>query len=202
MLREELIARTGYTPTDAEYKAIEEDYYKFDGDKDAFCKAFDVEAFRATQEPREIAEMCRKNEAMKAELTALREDVAETVETNEMLKAALEKEQEWTPCDGAGTNMEQDVYESLVRGGSEMTDAEAKTRIHDNFGFDTELVDICHEAATMEVNRHHRMRFAETFLRPPIYEATDWNYVRFNVRNKGSVWRWEVVNGELLQYII
>lgn len=47
MLKEEFIARTGYTPTDAEYAAIEEDYYAFDGDKDAYCKAFDVKAFKS-----------------------------------------------------------------------------------------------------------------------------------------------------------
>lgn len=40
MNRQEFIERTGYTPADEEYKFIEQSYYDFDGDKDAYCKWF------------------------------------------------------------------------------------------------------------------------------------------------------------------
>ena len=40
MMISEFIARTGFEPTAKEYAKIEEAYYNFDGDKDAFCKAF------------------------------------------------------------------------------------------------------------------------------------------------------------------
>lgn len=38
MMIEEFTARTGYKPTWEEYQAIEEEYYNFDGDKNAFCQ--------------------------------------------------------------------------------------------------------------------------------------------------------------------
>lgn len=40
MMMSEFIDRTGFTPTYEEYLKIEEAYYNFDGNKDAFCKAF------------------------------------------------------------------------------------------------------------------------------------------------------------------
>lgn len=36
----EFIDRTGYQPTAVEYADIEDAYYVFDGDKDAFCRAW------------------------------------------------------------------------------------------------------------------------------------------------------------------
>ena len=39
MMMSEFIDRTGFEPTAKEYAKIEEAYYDFDGDKDAFCKA-------------------------------------------------------------------------------------------------------------------------------------------------------------------
>ena len=201
MLKEEFIARTGYTLTDEEYAAIEEDYYKFDGYKDAFCKAFDVKAFKSAQKAKEMENMCRENERMKEEIKALHAQAERMATENAALKEELEKEQEWKTSDGAGTNMKQEDYESLVRCGREMMDEEAKAWIHNEFGFDMEMIEILHEASTMEVNRHRRMRTGETFRRLPIYEATDWNYVRFDVRGKGGMWSWETINGELLAYI-
>ena len=200
MLKEEFIARTGYTPTNEEYKAIEEDYYAFDGDKDAFCKAFDVEAFKTGYLAREIEKLRRINENLNTRIDALEAELSKCAAENVDLKTELEKEQEWEHSNGAGTNMEQEVYESLVRGGYEMKEAEAKAWIRDNFGFAEDLVEILHEASTMEVSRHHKLRVAETFHRPPIYEATDWNYARFNVLVRGATHRWEVVNGELMEY--
>ena len=40
MLVSEFIDRTGYQPTADEYAEIEQAYYVFDGDKDAFCRAW------------------------------------------------------------------------------------------------------------------------------------------------------------------
>lgn len=40
MMMAEFIERTGIEPTAEEYRMIEEMYYEFDGDKDAFCKDF------------------------------------------------------------------------------------------------------------------------------------------------------------------
>ena len=38
MMMSEFIERTGYQPSYEEYHHIEESYYSFDGDKNAFCK--------------------------------------------------------------------------------------------------------------------------------------------------------------------
>lgn len=43
MMIEEFTARTGYKPTFEEYRAIEQQYYEFDGDKDAFCQKWRAE---------------------------------------------------------------------------------------------------------------------------------------------------------------
>lgn len=40
MLVSEFIDRTGYQPTAEEYAGIEQAYYVFEGDKDAFCRAW------------------------------------------------------------------------------------------------------------------------------------------------------------------
>lgn len=40
MLMSEFTERTGFQPTADEYSRIEEEYYHFDGDLDAFCKSF------------------------------------------------------------------------------------------------------------------------------------------------------------------
>lgn len=38
MMMNEFVERTGFEPTMEEYREIEEAYYNFDGDKNAFCK--------------------------------------------------------------------------------------------------------------------------------------------------------------------
>lgn len=40
MMIEEFEKRTGFYPTLVQYEAIERAYMDFDGDKDAFCKAY------------------------------------------------------------------------------------------------------------------------------------------------------------------
>lgn len=40
MMISEFIERTGFEPTAEEYAKIEDAYYDYDGDKDAFCRAF------------------------------------------------------------------------------------------------------------------------------------------------------------------
>lgn len=173
MLKEEFIARTGFIPTDEEYAAIERNYYDFDGNKVAFCMEFDVEAAHARR--------VQKLEALKSKVTSLKE--------------RLEKEQEWKPCKG-GTNMSEKDYQTLKKCGGALTDTEAKAWIRAEFGFDPKLIQVLHEASTLEENRHGRCRKAQTFSRLPCREATDMNYARFNVAGL----QWEAVNGELLPY--
>ena len=84
----------------------------------------------------------------------------------------------------------------LAKYGKAMTDEEAKAFIADECGFDPEKIRILHEVNTYEVNKHRRIRKAGTFDRAPVYEATDWNYVRFDC----ACFMYELVNGELRFY--
>ena len=77
-----------------------------------------------------------------------------------------------------------------------MTDEEAKAFIANECGFDPEKVVILHEVSTYEVNKYRQLRPAARFTRQPIYNATDWNYIRFDC----ACFMYELVNGELHFY--
>lgn len=196
MMMSEFIERTGFEPTAKEYAKIEEAYYDFNGNKDEFCKAFvknggekkiyEARAEEIVQLKSELVEMEKQH---KTELEAREEQIAK-------LTAELDRELEWKPSDGAGTNMEQKRYEELAKYGKAMTDEEAKAFIADECGFDPEKIRILHEVNTYEVNKHRRLRKSGTFDRAPVYEATDWNYVRFDC----ACFMYELVNGELRFY--
>lgn len=196
MMMSEFIDRTGFEPTAKEYAKIEEAYYDFNGNKDEFCKAFvknggekkiyEARAEEIVQLKSELVEMEKQH---KTELEAREEQIAK-------LTAELDRELEWKPSDGAGTNMEQKRYEELAKYGKAMTDEEAKAFIADECGFYPEKIRILHEVNTYEVNKHRRLRKSGTFDRAPVYEATDWNYVRFDC----ACFMYELVNGELRFY--
>ena len=196
MMISEFIERTGFEPTASEYAKIEEAYYDFNGNKDEFCKAFvknggEKEIYKARSE--EIAQLkiqlVEMEKQHKAEMEACEKQIA-------TLTAELDRELEWKPSDSTGTNMEQKRYEELAKYGKAMTDEEAKAFIADECGFDPEKIRILHEVNTYEVNKHRRLRKSGTFDRAPVYEATDWNYVRFDC----ACFMYELVNGELRFY--
>ena len=196
MMMAEFIERTGFEPTASEYAKIEEAYYDFNGNKDEFCKAFvknggEKEIYKARSE--EIAQLKSQLVEMekqhKAEMEAREKQIA-------TLTAELDRELEWKPSDSTGTNMEQKSYEELAKCGKAMTDEEAAAFIADECGFALEKIHILHEVNTYEVNKHHRLRVAGTFNRAPVYESSDWNYVRFDC----AYFMYELVNGELRFY--
>lgn len=112
------------------------------------------------------------------------------------LTAELDRELEWKPSDGAGTNMEQKRYEELAKYGKAMTDEEAKAFIADECGFDPEKIRILHEVNTYEVTSTAAFASLAPSTAQPVYEATDWNYVRFDC----ACFMYELVNGELRFY--
>ena len=196
MMMSEFIERTGFEPTASEYVKIEEAYYDFNGNKDEFCKAFvkngsekkiyEARAEEIAQLKSELVEMEKQH---KAELEAREKQIAQ-------LTAELDRELEWKPSDGTGTNMRQSDYAHLADCGKTMTDEEAAAFIADECGFAIEKIHILHEVHTYEVNKHRRLRKSGTFDRAPVYEATDWNYVRFDC----ACFMYELVNGELRFY--
>lgn len=200
MTIKEFTERTGFIPSHSLYTAIENAYMAFDGDKDAFCKAFrenaDGIAEKITREVERFVEEqtelgMHEHDTMEKRLNAQQKEI-------EKLKAQLDAELEWTPCKSAGTQMTQRDYVKLREDSftKVMTDEEAANFIAEELGFNVKRVKIIHTVETFEVNKHRRMRVAETYDREPLYSSTDWNYVRFDVCGM----TYEYVNGQLMMY--
>lgn len=196
MMMSEFIDRTGFEPTASEYEKIEKAYYDFDGDKDAFCKAFVNDSGEKKICKARAAEIQRLKSQMIELEKQFKKDIADREKQIDELTAELDRELEWKPSNGTGTNMSQSDYDRLARSGRKMTDEEAKAFIADECGFDPEKIRILYEANTYEVDKHRRLRKSGTFDRAPVYEATDWNYVRFDC----VCFMYELVNGELRFY--
>lgn len=196
MMISEFIDRTGFEPTAKEYAKIEDAYYDFNGDKDTFCKAFVKNGGAKKICKARAAEIERLNSLLMETEKQYKQDISDRDRRIDQLTAELDREFEWKPAANTGTNMEQDHYEHLARSGRKMTDEEAKAFIADECGFAPEKIRILHEASTYEVNKHLRLRVAGTFDRAPVYDATDWNYVRFDCAG----FMYELVNGELQFY--
>ena len=204
MMISEFIERTGFQPLPFEYAKIEEAYYDFDGDKDAFCRAF-VEAggekkvyqARAAEIDRLNGKILEMDRASKKDSEVYEKRIAD-------LQAQLDKELEWKPSEGTGTNMSQRDYEALAAlcdgthgDPHEMTDDEAKALIASEFGFAVEKVVIIHVVHTYEVNKHCQLRKSAEYIRRPMYDVSDYNYIRFDVDCGHMTWMYEMVNGEL-----
>ena len=156
MMMSEFIDRTGFEPTAKEYAKIEEAYYDFDGDKDAFCKAFVKDGGARKLCKARAAEIDRLNSLLLESERQYKKDVADREKQIDELTAELDRELEWKPSDSTGTNMDQKSYEELAKYGKAMTDEEAKTFIADECGFAPEKIRILHEVNTYEVNKHRR----------------------------------------------
>lgn len=196
MMMSEFIELTGFEPTAEEYEEIEDAYYHFDGSKDDFCKNWlaDGGILKAAQARAE------KINQLRSELLEL--DHANRMETDDyeyrikQLESQLDRELEWKPSIGAGTHMSQRDYESLAKAGTAMTDEEARAFIAGECGFDPDKITILHQVNTYETNKYHQMRPAARYERQPVYNATDWNYIRFDC----VCFMYELVNGELNLY--
>lgn len=196
MMMSEFIERTGFEPSAEEYENIEEQYYNFDGDKDAFCanwltqggilRCCKERALKIKQLNSKILEI---EHMSRMEDKKLQQRIAD-------LEAQLDRELEWKPCTGSGTNMDQERYEQLASAGKFLSDQEAKELIADECGFSPEKITIIHTASSYDVNKYRQLRQAAEYDRKPVYESTDWNYIRFDCAS----FMYELVNGELEFY--
>ena len=201
MMLSEFVERTGFEPMPAEYAKIEEAYCGFNGDKDAFCAAFVSGDGEKKIYQARAAEIDRLNGRILEMDKAAKKDGEEYERRLAFFQAELDKEQEWKPYEDTH-NVTQEQYADLaesVPGGAAryMTDAEALDWVCSEFGFDRSKVTILHEIDEYEVNRHHQLRrTGKKVDRRPIYCATDYHYIRFNV-GRGTGWMWEAWNGQL-----
>ena len=191
---------TGLEVNQAEYAVIEQMYYDFNGDKQAFCKKF-VKENGLVKVLRELAEgyegeLLSVKAELKAEQKHLETYARDMNKTIDKLKEQLEKEQEWKPWVPENA-VSQERYDHLRNCGSshEMTDEEATKWIADEFGFNADKIRINRKMKRYEVNRHHQLRVVGEKWRNPYYDATDWYYVFFTVCGM----EYEAFNGQLIQ---
>lgn len=203
MMREEFEQRTGIFVTSKLYEVIERRYMDSNLDKDAFCKQYksNKDGMAESIQSEAIKEIWAKEEQAEKERQELKKELESLKESYEKkvakLQKELDRELEWKPCDG-GTTYEQSRYEDLEKCPTtkELTDYEAKNLIYDEFGFAQDKITIISTVKTYEANKYHRMRVAERYERKALYNATDWNYIRFNCAG----WQYEMVNGSLRNY--
>ncbi len=110
MMREEFEQRTGFLPTLSLYSIIEKYYMNFDGDKDAFCKAYKKNADGIATMIQHEADMQEVNAQIAAEKAA-KDYEARIAE----LEKALEREQEWKPYEDTDNVQHPDTRAARVR---------------------------------------------------------------------------------------
>lgn len=200
MLISEFENLTGIYPSANQYSVIERFYSESKEDKHDFCRAYlmnaDCLAERIQREVNNL-ELNRENQAT-AEIWKLETKLnAEKVRADK-LQQELDKELDWKPAEHTGTNMKQEDYNKLAESGSAIipSDEEAIEHLSMLSGFMPDRIQILREVQTFEVNKYGRLRVKDTYQREPLYDATDWNYIRFDCAGN----QWELINGELLAY--
>ena len=200
MMLSEFVERTGFEPMSAEYAKIEEAYCGFNGDKDAFCKAFVAGDGEKKIYQARAAEIDRLNGKILDMAKTFQQSNTEYERRLAALRAELDRELEWKPYEFT-KNISQAEYAELAKcvdSGSAryMTDDEALDWVCREFGFDRSQVTILHEIDEQEINRHNQCRASGRKIdRRPVYCATDYHYIRFNA-GRGA-WQWEAWNGQM-----
>lgn len=197
MMISEFIERTGFEPTYEEYAEIEEAYYNFSGNKDEFCKQF----VEQDGEKKVCASRVQRIAQLKSKIVDMEKDFMQEFQKKEQevarLTAELEREQEWEPYEER-ENVKQSEYDNLQNCSCTrvLNDEEAADLIASEFGFDRQKIKIIHEVSKYEINRHRLIRRVGAIKRRPLYNATDWNYIRFNIHGNVTM-SYEMYNGEL-----
>lgn len=117
---------------------------------------------------------------------------------NKRLTNQVEGLLKWEPYEDS-RNIKQEKYEQLAkdRFTKKLTDAEAAELIHREFGFDVDKIEIIHTVDVYKINVYRQLKKVGELQRDPVYNATDWNYVRFNVCG----WAYEMYGGDLHQFM-
>lgn len=185
MMREEFEKLTGFYPTADMYSTIEEAYLEFDGEKQAFCKAYTANANGMAEAIQRKHDMAKFAETERIERER-REQAQQASKRIAELEAQFESELEWKPFEDAH-NVSQADYEKLAKCTPNMayymTDEQAIDWVVQETGFDRSKIRILHEVAVEEINRHHQVRVTGKKLdRRPVYCATDYHYILFSVK--------------------
>lgn len=202
MMMSEFEKLTGIYPTAGMYKAIEAAYMDFDGDKQAFCAAYKKNKDGIAEKIQRDAMQAEASEAQELanQIKSLKKDIQIQQVQITRLEEKLEREQGWKPYDDEH-NVKQADYEQLASASftEELSDEEAADMIASDFGFDRSKIVIVHEVPKYEINRSRALRKVGTYERKALYNATDWNYILFNIRGNCTM-GYEMHNGELRMY--
>lgn len=191
MMKEEFEKLTGIKVSWDEYKAIEQAYMDFDGDKYDFCKAYKGDRYSLRTNINKLAQKDDVIKGLKDQIARLEAQLKDT-------EAKLEVAEEWEDHEDEH-NVKQRQYEELSDGGNtrELDDAEAIELISREWGFAPQMIRIVRTVAKEQINRFHRIRRVGEYERKPLYNASDWNYIRFDVEAPHGATSYEMHNGEL-----
>lgn len=138
-----------------------------------------------------------KYETEKAKAKELTIEIEGLRKQNELLTEKLEREEEWKPYNDTLNVSEADYQKLATKPYTKiLSDEEAAELIHREFGFDIDKIEIVRTVDVYEINRHNALRKVGELKREALYDATDWNYVRFNVCG----WAYEMQDGNLRKF--
>lgn len=114
------------------------------------------------------------------------------------LQKKLDSELEWKEFESE-SNVKQFEYDMLVKEMDTrfLTEQEAKDILYDWFGFAKEKIKIHQSVPKYKINRHGQLLKFGSVERRPAYNATDWNYIRFDCSSAS----YELYNDELHFYL-
>jgi len=133
------------------------------------------------------------------QLKAANNEIDQLNRKNKELEKQIDKLAEWESDPNTGTKLPQSSYNDLRESGgtSVLTDDEATALIEKEFGFNARRIKIIHHVETYKKSRRLcRIKVDNKLERDSLYNATDWNYIRFDCAN----WQYEMINGQLEQY--
>ena len=203
MMASEFYDRTGIDVVGKPYDIIEELYYDFDGNKDDFCKAFRANKNDLiTKTFRQINELLHSLvNGYEKELKEKNQEIELLKENYRILEENYDRDLKWTDK-GTLSFMESAQYQRLLESGSDdhfCWHDNPVDFINDECGFEKERIRIIDKIAVYEINRYGRYRTKGWEYRRPVYDATDWNYICFEVIGTGMTY--EFVNGMLHAFL-
>lgn len=198
MMISEFHALTGFCPSWLLWTVINRVYNESQLDKHEWCAAYTANKDGMAGLIARLAdeEQEKQEQAYKKELEDARSEIARLTERLRKAEAQLERDMNWHPAKDIGTNMTEQEYQRLAEDTAPMQETYAIRRIAQDWGFNEGCITLVDTVETYEVNKHHTCRVSGTYSRPPIWAATDWNYIRFDVCGN----QWEIVDGELMPY--
>lgn len=200
MMIQEFIERTGFEPMPEEYAEIEEAYYAFNGDKDSFCRDFVANG----GEKKIYQHRAERIQQLHSKQIEMEKDFMATIQRQqneiERLQKELDQEQGWKPYEEEH-NVRQAEYDRLASSAGPMTDQEAIKLVSEWIGFREDCIKIIRAVPEYQINRNNKLRKSGRMIdRSPLYDATDWNYIRFDVKAETAVRSYELFNDELRPY--